>query len=93
MLALEFSNLGVKRRPVGVDQYGALSVPTHHQVCLKVTQSYPVPHDVRPLLDGDMTRNHPSGILEPATLAAPATMLQKAVKTMVLTIYGLMASL
>lgn len=93
MLALEFANLGVKRRPVGDDQYGALSVPTHHQVCLKVSRTYPVSHDLGPLLDRDTTRNRPSGILDPATFAAPATMLQEAVKSMVGTVYGLMASL
>jgi hypothetical protein len=93
MLAMDFANLGVKRRAVGDDQYVALSVPTHHQICLKVTRSYPITYDVRPLLDGDTTRNRPSGVIDPATLAASAPMLQEAVKSVVGTVYGLMASL
>ena len=93
MLAVEFANLGVKRRPVGDHQYGALSVPAHHQIRLKVTRAYPISHDIRPLFDGDTTRNRTPGILDPATLAAPATMLQAAVKAMVGTVCGLMASL
>ena len=93
MLAMEFANLGVKRRPVGDNQYGAFSVPTHHQVCLKVTRSYPITHDVRTLLDGDTTRNRPSGVLDPDTLAASAPMLQEAVKSVVGSVYGLVASL
>ncbi len=86
MLAVDFANLGVKRRPVGDKQYGALSVPTHHQVCLKVTRSYQITHDVRPLLDGDTTRNRPSGVLDPATFVASAPMLQKAVNSVVGTV-------
>jgi hypothetical protein len=92
MLVVEFSNLGVKCRPIGDDLYGALSIPTHHQDCLKVSRTYPISHDIRPLLDRDTIRNRPSGILESAMFAAPATMLQEAVKTMLGTVYGLMAS-
>ncbi len=93
MLAMEFANLGVKRRPVGDNQYGAFLVPADHQVCLKVTRPYPITHDVRPLLDGDTTRNRPSGVLDPATFEAPAPMLQEAVRYVEGTVYVLMASL
>lgn len=83
MIAVENSNLGVKRCSVGSDQYVALSVPAHNQVCLKVTWTYQISQDIRPLLDGDTNRNRSSGILEPATLAAPANMLQEAMNSMI----------
>jgi hypothetical protein len=92
MLPIEFANLGVKSRHVGEIQYRGLSVPTHHQVCLKVTQSYPIIHDVRPLLDGYTIRNRPSEVLAPATIAAYAFMLQEAMKCMVCKVYSIMAS-
>ncbi len=93
ILSMEFANLGVMRRHVGDDHYGTISFPAHHQICLKIIRTNPISHDIWPIRDRDTTRNRPSGIFEPATLTALATMFQEAMKTMVRTVYGLMASL
>lgn len=93
MLAVEFSNLGVKGRPVCDHQDGALPVPAHHQVGFVVSRTHPVSDNIRTLLDGHTTRYRPPGILDPATLAAPAPMLQEAVKSVVGAVFRLMASL
>jgi hypothetical protein len=83
----------VKGRPVGDDQDGALPVPAHHQVGFVVSRTHPLSDNARQLLDGHTTRYRPSGNLDPATLAASASMLQEAVKSVVWAVYRLMASL
>ena len=93
MLTVEFSNLSVKGRPVCDHQDGALPVPAHHQVGFVVSRTHPVSDNIRTLLDGHTTRYRPPGILDPATLAAPAPMLQEAVKSVVGAVYRLMTSL